>query len=301
MSMPRYALTQPHGLISPSFPMFLMSRPRAFSLLELLVAIAVVSILLLIAVSGVSYARDRSKSFRCVGNLRQIGAATMLYIGENNSELPYYYYLTESNDTGSGAYLGTWYYNLAPYLGVPRTELNHKEIHSERTKLGTVNARIAAPCVFTCPAHRQTELDTYWLPKPMTWPTDKPVSYAPLLDSRGNSTFNPNVRSRFLPSGIQYFPVLIQDIPYPSRKVWISDSPRPDVLNTSDGRWQRSDDKTDWAYQAFTRHYKGGNALFYDGHVEWIPIDFFLAPGSPPLVNRSRMYFNAFRDPAVDQ
>lgn len=277
-------------------------RSHAFSLIELLIAIAVIAALLLITIPALRSAREKSTGYRCVSNLKQIGAATMQYAADNRNELPYYYYLTDSGGTGSGAYTGTWYYNLAPYLAVPHTHLSHKGINEERVRLGTKEQRITGPCVFTCPGHRTTESNMQWKPTPMTWPADKPVSYAPPLEARGSISPRGLNGPEMHPSGVLCYPVRMTEILYPSQKIWISDSGRPDLLNTSDSRWQTKDVQTEnWARQGFTRHHEGGNALFYDGHVEWLPLSTFIHPANGSLAKTAKLYFNPYRNPADDR
>jgi prepilin-type N-terminal cleavage/methylation domain-containing protein/prepilin-type processing-associated H-X9-DG protein len=60
-----------------------MKRRRAFSLLELLIAIAIVAILIGILVPTITGIRRRSKSIACQANLRTIGQ--MLVIYQNNN------------------------------------------------------------------------------------------------------------------------------------------------------------------------------------------------------------------------
>lgn len=52
---------------------------QAFTLLELLVVIAVVSILAGLLAAGLKAAREQGKSTRCIANLRQIGLGTAMY------------------------------------------------------------------------------------------------------------------------------------------------------------------------------------------------------------------------------
>ncbi|HWL51054.1 MAG TPA: prepilin-type N-terminal cleavage/methylation domain-containing protein [Chthoniobacteraceae bacterium] len=276
------------------------SKRRAFSLVELLLSIGGVAILLLISLPAIRTMRERGASARCVGNLKQIGMATVSYLTDHRNEFPYCHYITDAGGHGSGAYTGTWYYNLAGYLGVPHTELSHNGINEERVKLGTKTQRLSEPCVFTCPGHRPTESKMLWKPAPMTWPAEKPVSYAPPLEARGNASprgiQNGPVRHA---SGIMYYPLYFSDILYPSRKIWIADSGRGDILNTSDSRWKPGEES--WAYQGFTRHNQGGNALFYDGHVEWLALKTFTEPENGSIGKTSKLYFSPFRTPDQDR
>lgn len=59
---------------------------RGFTLMELLVVIAIIGILAGLLASGVTSAKEKGKSARCIGNLRQIGIATAMYADENGNQ-----------------------------------------------------------------------------------------------------------------------------------------------------------------------------------------------------------------------
>jgi len=61
---------------------------KAFTLLELLVVIAVIGVLLSVLMPSLSSARDASKLVSCVSNQRQVSVAILLYAGSNNGRLP---------------------------------------------------------------------------------------------------------------------------------------------------------------------------------------------------------------------
>lgn len=63
----------------------------AFTLIELLVAIVIVVVLAILIVPVANRMVEKSRSGVCVGNLRGIGAAMLLYAGENNGRLPAVY------------------------------------------------------------------------------------------------------------------------------------------------------------------------------------------------------------------
>jgi prepilin-type N-terminal cleavage/methylation domain-containing protein len=62
------------------------NRSRAFTLVELLVVIAIIAILASLLATALSSAREKGKSARCIGNLRQIGLATTMYAHENGEQ-----------------------------------------------------------------------------------------------------------------------------------------------------------------------------------------------------------------------
>lgn len=63
-------------------------RRGGFSLVELLVAIAIIAILASFLSPAIASAIERGRSTRCVGNLRQIGGAVQQYIADNEYRFP---------------------------------------------------------------------------------------------------------------------------------------------------------------------------------------------------------------------
>jgi prepilin-type N-terminal cleavage/methylation domain-containing protein/prepilin-type processing-associated H-X9-DG protein len=61
---------------------------RAFTLIEMLVVVAIISILLGAAIWAYQGALERAKVTKDLSNLRQIGAATQLYMNDNNGAFP---------------------------------------------------------------------------------------------------------------------------------------------------------------------------------------------------------------------
>jgi prepilin-type N-terminal cleavage/methylation domain-containing protein/prepilin-type processing-associated H-X9-DG protein len=61
---------------------------RAFTMVELLVVVAIIAFLAAIAFPSFTKAMDISKSAKCIGNLRGIGAAALAYSAENDGRLP---------------------------------------------------------------------------------------------------------------------------------------------------------------------------------------------------------------------
>jgi prepilin-type N-terminal cleavage/methylation domain-containing protein/prepilin-type processing-associated H-X9-DG protein len=84
-------------------------RPTgAFSLIELLVTLAIVGVLVATLSPAVSGALVNGKQAACASNLRQVGLAMMAYAGDNDLRLP---------ETSHTAAIGqTWITLLAPYL-----------------------------------------------------------------------------------------------------------------------------------------------------------------------------------------
>jgi prepilin-type N-terminal cleavage/methylation domain-containing protein/prepilin-type processing-associated H-X9-DG protein len=79
-------------------------RRRGFTLIELLVVVAIIAVLVAILLPSLGKAKDRANTTRCLANVRGIGAALTMYMGDYQRLMPYY-------DVGSSF----WSNTLTPY------------------------------------------------------------------------------------------------------------------------------------------------------------------------------------------
>jgi len=84
------------------------SSPRGFTLVEILVTITLIAILSAVMVPVIRGMMSRSHSVRCSNQLRQIGAACLLYASDNNNTLPV---TTHQRRQG----IKSWTITLEPY------------------------------------------------------------------------------------------------------------------------------------------------------------------------------------------
>ena len=84
---------------------------KKFTLLELLIVVAIIGILSSILLPSLSQARDKAKQALCLSNQRQVGIASISYINDNNNYAP-----SDDAEVGVGLAGGRkyWYNRLIP-------------------------------------------------------------------------------------------------------------------------------------------------------------------------------------------
>jgi prepilin-type N-terminal cleavage/methylation domain-containing protein/prepilin-type processing-associated H-X9-DG protein len=80
-------------------------RRQGFTLIELLVVISIIGVLAALGFSGASAAIKKSQMTECLSNMRQIGTAMQLFVGENGGRLP------------GTSHVDSWTNSLVAYLG----------------------------------------------------------------------------------------------------------------------------------------------------------------------------------------
>ena len=86
-----------------------MHARKGYTLIEVMAAVAVIALCASLIIPGFDTMKERAQRAACLGNLRQIGAASLAYHADYGAILPWYTY--------AGGY---WWNALTPYAGADR-------------------------------------------------------------------------------------------------------------------------------------------------------------------------------------
>jgi prepilin-type N-terminal cleavage/methylation domain-containing protein/prepilin-type processing-associated H-X9-DG protein len=101
-----------HSEIRPS--PFAVRHDRAFTLIELLVVVAIIGVLSAMLLPALTRAKAAAQRADCVGNLRQLGLATEIYLGDNAND--YFNRCAAPTSTGQQWWFG-WLQATQPGIG----------------------------------------------------------------------------------------------------------------------------------------------------------------------------------------
>lgn len=87
---------------------------HGFTLIEMLVVIAIIALLAAVIIPAVNRGLDNSRRIACASNLRSLGEATLAYVVDHKQKIPF---IKASSGPGSGYANPPWFNLLAPYAG----------------------------------------------------------------------------------------------------------------------------------------------------------------------------------------
>ena len=79
-------------------------RQSGFTLIELLVVIGIIAILASLLMPALSKAKQKANGIKCINDIRQLGLASTMYVGDHDGEYPRRMHYTNS-----------WVFTLKPY------------------------------------------------------------------------------------------------------------------------------------------------------------------------------------------
>jgi prepilin-type N-terminal cleavage/methylation domain-containing protein/prepilin-type processing-associated H-X9-DG protein len=241
---------------------------NAFTLIELMVVVAIIGILASLTLPALSGAQGRASRIACLSNLRQFGLALQLYAGDHND------YLVPNLD-GQNIRLGrTW---VEGWLGLPGPDCTNT-IYLQRSLLGRY---LQDPGVWQCPSAEPLTLGRT---------TQERVRTVSL-----NCFMGSPIRS---PAATTYWRMGDIVRPSPAAALTFVDE-RVETIN--DGsfalHWAFQESEPDtWTLRdkPGASHSRGANLAFADGHVEYrrwedartakAPRDDVLMPGNADIL-----------------
>ncbi len=147
---------------------------RAFTLIEFLVVVAAIGILAALSVPALTSALERAKATKDMSNLRQIGAATQMYMNDNNGVFPGSATVTWMSQLEQNSkYLSAWRVLQSPFdkrasseagTGIPVSQISYginSNIYSGGVAISA--DRITKPVTFIvfAPAQASTATVTF--------------------------------------------------------------------------------------------------------------------------------------------
>lgn len=92
-------------------------RGKGFTLLELLVVVAIIGVLLSMLLGGVAAARVSANGARCTSNLRNLGVASLLYAKDHQNNLPIpTKWAAPDNEVFWWVMIGPYLYDAPPFV-----------------------------------------------------------------------------------------------------------------------------------------------------------------------------------------
>jgi prepilin-type N-terminal cleavage/methylation domain-containing protein/prepilin-type processing-associated H-X9-DG protein len=240
---------------------------RAFTLIEILIVIAIIALLAAILFPVFSRARESARRSSCASNLKQMMLAANQYAQDNDERLPcdepyprlqFSYPAMEhipSNPAcaipSTNCVLWSWPDLLYPYV-------SNAQIFNDPSSDNESFPDCTLPSGSACPNHGSP----YNVPtKPAIYRGPRELTYR--YDNQGNAADSGSRTSigytYLYPTGYSVNPkigILLADVEYPSEKALICDG------------WGRASSSLTYM---LPRHFAGLNVAFVDGHVKWMP------------------------------
>ncbi len=122
----------------------------AFTLVELLVVVAVLAILAALLLPELSRAKQEAQQTKCQSNLRQVGLALRMYVDDNDNRYPFL--------LGVGAAADPWHGQLAPYLEI--TAANDTKLTCPAFRAAIRSWTRSQPALFAGPGYSYNAFGT---------------------------------------------------------------------------------------------------------------------------------------------
>jgi prepilin-type N-terminal cleavage/methylation domain-containing protein len=205
------------------------SGPAGFTLVEMLIVIAIITLLIALLLPSVKKARESARNVTCMSNQRQLGIATISFAGDHGMHMP-------GGDTD-------------PWIGPERWQKSwlgqggsFHEMWSNAPHTGTLFAYVNQPQVYLCPSIT-------------------PGAYS-AADGTGNGRFDYAVFEVFAGAHLEMLPLTAEVFGQVVAAPYLVDEdPMLSINNIFTGGGHGTDDRVG------IQHWGGGNYAAVDGSV----------------------------------
>lgn len=225
----------------------LLSSQKAFTLIEILIVIAIISILAAILFPVFARARENARRSSCMSNLKQIGLGMMMYTQDHDERFP-------------PTIPGTWRKRPEDYIvntdkSMPSGHfLINDQGASPQTKnfvtwMDLIFPYVKNVQVFKCPSHKASD-------------TNPSYGYNTSLNTKpGTDGVGPAVGLSL--AAINRPAEIVMNLDYPNLSGF---SASANSYCDPSGGWRNPSNIN---YKSMWPHLEGGNVSFTDGHVKW--------------------------------
>jgi prepilin-type N-terminal cleavage/methylation domain-containing protein/prepilin-type processing-associated H-X9-DG protein len=246
---------------------FLSGGP-AFTLVELLVVIAMIGILSALLLPALNRARNRAQAVGCLSNTRQLGLAWTLYADDHEGRLPYNLGGDVSRSTVAQRTNLNWVNNIMTW-----------ELDPDNTNTATITEASLGPYgnrsvnIYRCPSDHvlsAIQRQAGWTARIRSYSMNAMVGDAGELSRTGANVNNPGY--------VQFF--RITSIPHPA-EIFVFLDEHPDSIN--DGYFLNRASYQEWVDLPASYHDGAAAFSFADGHSQlrrWV-VDSTKAPAKP--------------------